>query len=63
MIFCATPPVDGNLTRYYPHAADFCFKLPDHMTMEEGALLEPLSVGKFDCALLLNAIKSLIFNF
>ncbi|XP_017868649.1 PREDICTED: sorbitol dehydrogenase-like [Drosophila arizonae] len=45
MVFCATPPYDGNLTRYYKHAADFCFKLPDHVTMEEGALLEPLSVG------------------
>lgn len=49
MIFCATPPVDGNLTRYYAHAADFCFKLPDHVTMEEGALLEPLSVGIHAC--------------
>ena len=26
MIFCATPPVDGNLSRYYVHDADFCFK-------------------------------------
>ena len=26
MVFCATPPVHGNLTRYYTHAADFCFK-------------------------------------
>jgi L-iditol 2-dehydrogenase len=26
MIFCATPPVDGNLTRYYVHDADFCHK-------------------------------------
>lgn len=49
MIFCATPPVHGNLTRYYAHAADFCFKLPDHVTMEEGALLEPLSVGIHAC--------------
>lgn len=24
MVFCATPPYDGNLTRYYAHAADFC---------------------------------------
>ncbi|EDS38765.1 sorbitol dehydrogenase [Culex quinquefasciatus] len=30
MIFCATPPYDGNLTRYYTHPADFCYKLPDH---------------------------------
>ncbi|XP_055303237.1 sorbitol dehydrogenase-like [Sitodiplosis mosellana] len=49
MIFCATPPVDGNLSRYYAHAADFCFKLPDHVTMEEGSLLEPLSVGIHAC--------------
>lgn len=49
MIFCATPPCHGNLTKYYAHAADFCFKLPDHVTMEEGALLEPLSVGVHAC--------------
>lgn len=49
MIFCATPPVDGNLSRYYAHAADFCYKLPDHVTMEEGALMEPLAVGIHAC--------------
>lgn len=49
MAFCATPPFDGNLTRYYAHAADFCYKLPAHVTMEEGALLEPLSVGVHAC--------------
>lgn len=49
MLFCATPPVHGNLVRYYKHAADFCYKLPDHVTMEEGALLEPLSVGIHAC--------------
>ncbi|XP_075146609.1 sorbitol dehydrogenase 1 [Haematobia irritans] len=49
MKFCATPPYDGNLTRFYKHAADFCYKLPDHVTMEEGALLEPLSVGVHAC--------------
>ena len=27
------------------HAADFCYKLPDHMSLEEGALMEPLAVG------------------
>lgn len=26
LTFCATPPIDGNLTRYYVHDADFCFK-------------------------------------
>lgn len=49
MIFCATPPVDGNLARYYTHPADFCYKLPSHVTMEEGALLEPLAVGVHAC--------------
>jgi L-iditol 2-dehydrogenase len=49
VIFCATPPCDGNLCRYYTHAADFCYKLPDHVSLEEGALLEPLSVGVHAC--------------
>lgn len=49
IVFCATPPYDGNLSRYYAQAADFCYKLPDHVTMEEGALLEPLSVGVHAC--------------
>lgn len=49
VIFCATPPVHGNLCRYYKHAEDFCFKLPDHVSNEEGAILEPLSVGVHAC--------------
>lgn len=49
VFFCATPPDDGNLSRYYVHAADFCHKLPDHVSFEEGALLEPLSVGVHAC--------------
>ncbi|XP_029043566.1 sorbitol dehydrogenase-like [Osmia bicornis bicornis] len=49
MVFCATPPVHGNLRRFYKHAADFCFKLPDNVTLAEGALLEPLSVGVHAC--------------
>ncbi|XP_012234966.1 sorbitol dehydrogenase-like [Linepithema humile] len=49
VVFCATPPSHGSLRRYYKHAADFCFKLPDHVSLEEGALLEPLSVGVHAC--------------
>ncbi|XP_011302932.1 sorbitol dehydrogenase [Fopius arisanus] len=49
MSFCATPPVHGNLRKFYRHAADFCFKLPDHVSLEEGALLEPLAVGVHAC--------------
>ncbi|CAG9841027.1 unnamed protein product [Diabrotica balteata] len=43
--FCATPPVDGNLCRFFCIDADFCHRLPDHVTLEEGALCEPLAVG------------------
>ncbi|XP_037922946.1 sorbitol dehydrogenase-like isoform X1 [Hermetia illucens] len=49
MIFCATPPVNGNLMKFYKHPADFCFKLPPNVTMEEAAVLEPLSVGVHAC--------------
>ena len=47
--FCATPPYHGTLCRYYVHAADFCYKLPSHVSFEEGSLLEPLSVGVHAC--------------
>uniref|UniRef100_H0XPA5 Sorbitol dehydrogenase n=1 Tax=Otolemur garnettii TaxID=30611 RepID=H0XPA5_OTOGA len=49
VFFCATPPDDGNLCRFYKHNADFCYKLPDNVTYEEGALIEPLSVGIHAC--------------
>ncbi|XP_017296411.1 sorbitol dehydrogenase [Kryptolebias marmoratus] len=49
IFFCATPPDDGNLCRYYKHNANFCYKLPDNVTFEEGALIEPLSVGIHAC--------------
>lgn len=47
--FHACPPDDGSLAQYIKHRASFCFKLPDGMTPEEGALVEPLSVGVFAC--------------
>ncbi|KAM8804601.1 sorbitol dehydrogenase [Eudromia elegans] len=49
IFFCATPPDDGNLCRFYKHSASFCYKLPDNVTFEEGALIEPLSVGIHAC--------------
>ncbi|XP_078698241.1 sorbitol dehydrogenase-like [Branchiostoma floridae x Branchiostoma belcheri] len=49
MKFCATPPVHGSLCRLYNHAADFCYKLPAHVSFEEGAMLEPLSVAVYTC--------------
>ena len=45
MVFAATPPYDGTLCRYYAVAADFCYKLPASVSLEEGALIEPLAVA------------------
>ncbi|GBN21965.1 Sorbitol dehydrogenase [Araneus ventricosus] len=47
--FCATPPVDGSLRQFYCHDAAFCYKLPDNVSLEEGALMEPLSVAVHAC--------------
>ncbi|XP_064620809.1 sorbitol dehydrogenase-like [Lineus longissimus] len=49
ILFLATPPVHGSLARYHVHAANYCFKLPENVSMEEGALCEPLSVGIHAC--------------
>ena len=45
MVFFSSPPVHGTLRRYHAHPAAWLHKLPDSMTFEEGALLEPLSVA------------------
>ncbi|MDO3677806.1 NAD(P)-dependent alcohol dehydrogenase [Paenibacillus ehimensis] len=45
VVFMATPPVDGAWADYVAVRSDFLFKLPEAMSFEEGALLEPLSVG------------------
>lgn len=45
MAFAATPPYDGTLAKYYVLPEDFCYKLPETVTLEEGALMEPLSVA------------------
>ncbi|KAL5532590.1 hypothetical protein ACEPAF_4364 [Sanghuangporus sanghuang] len=38
-------PVDGTLQRYFSYPFDTLYKLPDHLTLEDGAMLEPLSVA------------------
>jgi L-iditol 2-dehydrogenase len=43
--FFATPPVDGTFARYVVHDEDFAYPLPDHISDDAGALLEPLSVA------------------
>ena len=45
VIFFATPPVDGVFQEYVAHEAGLCFKIPDNMSTEEAALIEPLAVG------------------
>ncbi|RAK93774.1 GroES-like protein [Aspergillus costaricaensis CBS 115574] len=45
MVFAATPPWNGTLAKYYVNAADFCYRLPDTMTLEEGAMVEPVAVA------------------
>lgn len=45
VVFMATPPVDGAWAEYVAVRSDFLFRLPDGLSFEQGALLEPLSVG------------------
>lgn len=49
MAFHATPPIDGTLAEYVTHPASLAFALPDSVTLDEGAMLEPLSVGIWAC--------------
>ncbi|TAQ86114.1 hypothetical protein B7494_g5563 [Chlorociboria aeruginascens] len=44
MRFAATPPIDGTLTGFFILPEDFCYKLPDHVSLQEGALMEPLGI-------------------
>lgn len=43
--FYATPPYDGAFAEYVRAPADFCFKLPDNVSTDAGAMVEPLSTG------------------
>jgi L-iditol 2-dehydrogenase len=43
--FLATPPVDGAFSEVIAWPEDFLFSLPGGMSFEEGAMMEPLSVG------------------
>ena len=47
VIFLATPPFHGAFREYIAHPEDFLFKLPDGMSFEEGAMIEPLAVGVY----------------
>lgn len=43
--FWATPPIHGCLTPRVVHPAAFTYKLPDSVSLAEGAMVEPFAVG------------------
>jgi D-xylulose reductase len=45
--FWAAPPIHGCLRESVVHPAMFTFKLPDNLTLAEGAMVEPFAVGLF----------------
>jgi L-iditol 2-dehydrogenase len=49
VVFFATPPVDGAFADYVTIHEDFAFALPDELSDDVGALMEPLSVGIWAC--------------
>lgn len=55
MRFAATPPVDGTLCKYYVLPEDFLVKLPSHVSLEDGAMVEPTAVA-------VHAVKQLGVN-
>ncbi|KAD7480408.1 hypothetical protein E3N88_03544 [Mikania micrantha] len=49
MKFFGSPPTNGSLANQVVHPANLVFKLPDNVSLEEGAMCEPLSVGVHAC--------------
>jgi L-iditol 2-dehydrogenase len=47
--FLGAPPTDGAFTRYVAMHEDFAHALPDALSDEAGALMEPLSVALWAC--------------
>ncbi|KAI1309793.1 GroES-like protein [Xylaria venustula] len=45
MVFAASPPYPGTLTKFYATSADYCYKIPDTMPLQEAVLMEPLAVA------------------
>ena len=43
------PPEHGSLADYVDHRADFCHRMPDNVSYEDGAMAEPLSNGINAC--------------
>jgi L-iditol 2-dehydrogenase len=49
VVFFATPPIDGAFTDHVTIHEDFAFALPDGLSDDAGALMEPLSVAIWAC--------------
>ena len=49
VVFFATPPYDGAFADFVTIHEDFAFALPDELSDDVGALMEPLSVGIWAC--------------
>jgi len=50
VLFMGTPPADqGAFREYLTWPADFVFKLPQGVSVEDGAMVEPLAVGVHAC--------------
>ena len=49
VVFMGTPPYHGAFRQYLTWPADFVFKLPPGVSVEDGAMVEPLAVGVHAC--------------
>lgn len=45
VVFWAAPPVQGVLSEYITHKANFCYKIADNIPFDVASMAEPLSVG------------------
>jgi D-xylulose reductase len=48
--FWATPPVHGCMRDTVVHPGAFTFALPDNVSLEEGALVEPVAIGVYSAS-------------
>jgi len=47
LVFCGVPNVHGALREYTVVPSDFVYPIPGQMSLEEGAMIEPLAVGLY----------------
>jgi len=49
VVFLGTPPMDGTFVEYLLAPSDFVFPLPDNVDFDDGAMVEPMTVGVHAC--------------